>query len=64
MEIEAHRATITEQRAQIEILRNVQANQARMDDEVRGRKMIPYFNCYLVIKCFQSHFGTLYHLIK
>lgn len=34
MEIEAHRSTIQEQRAQIEILRNVQANQLRLDEEV------------------------------
>ena len=42
MEIEAHRATITEQRAQIEILRNVQANQARVDDEVGKEENITH----------------------
>lgn len=34
MEIEAQRSTIQEQRAQIDILRNVQANQLRLDEEV------------------------------
>lgn len=34
-EIEAQKATIQEQKAQIEILRNVQANQIRMLEEVR-----------------------------
>jgi len=35
MELEAMRATVQEQRAQIDILRSVQAQQARMDEEVR-----------------------------
>lgn len=40
MELEAQRNTIQEQRAQIEILRNVQANQIRMDEEVRTENQI------------------------
>ncbi|XP_045201300.2 angiomotin-like isoform X2 [Mercenaria mercenaria] len=44
MEIEAQRSTIQEQRAQIEILRSVQANQLRMDEEAHRQQIIAEYD--------------------
>ncbi|KAL4220743.1 angiomotin [Mactra antiquata] len=44
MEIDAQRNTIQEQRAQIEILRNVQANQSRIDEETHRQEIIAEYD--------------------